>query len=389
MSRYLIEFRFFGRAKYDIKGLIREINKKFKIRNKRRPVPHITLVGPFTTKNEKRLVSDFKRLCDGQEIMDFSVVGFSTFEDTRVVYIDIEPAQGLDEFRWKLSKTLQQYCNLSPYDYNKKFEYHATLARNLNPIKFNKIKDYIKKKPKPRFKHVLMRVTLLRNSKILFEYDFLQRRLLNRKQALDQNILSISFEKLKDYLGIPIDEFDINKFQKGLINQIINKIWKQKIFFIADTHFDHANIIKYCNRPFPSKDAMNKTMLKNWNSKVRWCDIVFFLGDMSFGRGSRKTSYWLKKLNGNIIFLRGSHDKSKKIKFHKRLIFRYKGYKFLLSHEPYLAPDNWDGWVIHGHNHNNQMDRYPFINRKNKTINVSAEMLDYTPISIDELLDKL
>lgn len=41
-----------------------------------------------------------------------------------------------------------------------------------------------------------------------------------------------------------------------------------KVFVIADTHFDHANIIKYCNRPFASVQEMNKVMLKNWNNTV-------------------------------------------------------------------------------------------------------------------------
>src|SRR3990167_6069660 len=41
--------------------------------------------------------------------------------------------------------------------------------------------------------------------------------------------------------------------------------------------------------------------------------------------------------------------------------------------------------VIHGHHHNHYMDIYPFINGERKTINASVELIDYNPVSFDEL----
>ena len=52
------------------------------------------------------------------------------------------------------------------------------------------------------------------------------------------------------------------------------------IYFIADTHFNHANIIKYCNRPFKNTDEMNKYIIRKWNSVVKETDTVYHLGDV-------------------------------------------------------------------------------------------------------------
>ncbi|PIP83204.1 MAG: hypothetical protein CO113_03370 [Elusimicrobia bacterium CG_4_9_14_3_um_filter_62_55] len=48
-----------------------------------------------------------------------------------------------------------------------------------------------------------------------------------------------------------------------------------KIFFTADTHFNHANVIKYCARPFASIDEMNREMIARWNAVVGPEDTVY------------------------------------------------------------------------------------------------------------------
>ena len=55
-----------------------------------------------------------------------------------------------------------------------------------------------------------------------------------------------------------------------------------KTFFIADTHFGHKNIIKYCNRPFANIEEMNETLIENWNKAVSAEDAVYILGDFAY-----------------------------------------------------------------------------------------------------------
>ena len=99
MVHYLIEFRFHGKAKYEIKKLVYDINRRFRLGYKR-AIPHITLAGPFYSNDEKRLIGDFNRLCSRSHLMSFEIDGFSVFENSKVVFLDVKPSKELEEFRW-------------------------------------------------------------------------------------------------------------------------------------------------------------------------------------------------------------------------------------------------------------------------------------------------
>lgn len=178
------------------------------------------------------------------------------------------------------------------------------------------------------------------------------------------------------------------------------------IYFIADTHFDHINIISFCMRPFYDIDSMNYALVSYWNKTVKPEDTVYFLGDLTFGRGRRPHKFWLDKLNGNITFIKGSHDYEQRegetgitictnlvteefpnVSFHDSLEIELANQKFFLVHDPDHVPLDWTGWIIHGHHHNNWPNEYPFISKENKRINVSVEMIDYTPISLEKILE--
>lgn len=79
------------------------------------------------------------------------------------------------------------------------------------------------------------------------------------------------------------------------------------IWFTSDHHFGHANIIKYCNRPYNSVAHMNALMVSAWNSVVEPEDTVYYLGD--FAMQPHMVTAILPTLNGTKVLIAGNHDK--------------------------------------------------------------------------------
>lgn len=86
---------------------------------------------------------------------------------------------------------------------------------------------------------------------------------------------------------------------------------KKNCYFTSDTHFGHANIIKYCNRPFSNVREMDEILIKNWNEKVPYDAIVYHLGDFAFGRTYEDVEKYRSRLNGKIHLIKGNHDNGK------------------------------------------------------------------------------
>ena len=84
------------------------------------------------------------------------------------------------------------------------------------------------------------------------------------------------------------------------------------LFFTADLHIGHANILKYCpeTRPFANVDEMNATIAKNWNAVVKGGDTVYLVGDVMFGAFDAGMEV-LNALNGRIHLIVGNHDQSR------------------------------------------------------------------------------
>ena len=165
------------------------------------------------------------------------------------------------------------------------------------------------------------------------------------------------------------------------IDQIIKKGGDNIAWFIGDTHFNHENIIQYCNRPFSNVDEMNEYIINQWNSMVEKDDLVYHLGDFALQSDKDTVSNLVQQLNGNIILILGNHDRWGKQKFRDcGFVEVYKKLAigdYILSHRPIENLE--DGRLnLHGHLHN-----YDKGLDKNKYINVSCEMVDYKPVWIN------
>jgi calcineurin-like phosphoesterase family protein len=73
------------------------------------------------------------------------------------------------------------------------------------------------------------------------------------------------------------------------------------LYFTSDHHFWHANIIRYCNRPFATIEEMNESMIMAWNEVVSPNDDVYYLGDFSLAL--RSIELYTTRLNGTKYFM--------------------------------------------------------------------------------------
>ncbi|MFH6639334.1 metallophosphoesterase [Streptococcus suis] len=169
------------------------------------------------------------------------------------------------------------------------------------------------------------------------------------------------------------------------------------IYFIADTHFYHENVIEFCNRPFINAEDMNRKLINNWNQVVTENDEVYILGDFLFRGNAKQANEILKSLKGKKFLVKGNHEHYlDSPDFDKSLFEWVKDYhtlnyhkrKFVLFHYPILE---WEGYFhdsihLYGHVHNNRTDYFKDI-LGDRAINVGADMIDFTPISIEQILD--
>lgn len=182
------------------------------------------------------------------------------------------------------------------------------------------------------------------------------------------------------------------------------------IFFTSDPHYWHLNVIKFCGRPYATREDMNEDLIAGWNSIVQPQDTVYVLGDFCFG-GTNKKIAILERLQGYKILIKGNHDDKTRTmlrsgfdEVHYELMTSIEGLgKVRMSHYP-LGPTSlidkwllkWKGFdlrylerrpilryeeiLLHGHVHSTWK-------KNGRQINVGVDVWDYRPVSVSQIAE--
>lgn len=180
-----------------------------------------------------------------------------------------------------------------------------------------------------------------------------------------------------------------------------------KCYFISDTHFFHANVIKFDQRPFADLEEMHRVMIQNWNAKVRKHDRVYIVGDFCWKGGERGVEL-AKQLNGRLFLVRGNHDK---VGEEYRKVFEdiseYMDVpvqlangemkRVILCHYfmPFYNGVRRGAVMLHGHTHATEEHLQEEMIKEHlreqgyrcEAYNVGAVHQNYTPWTLDEILE--
>jgi calcineurin-like phosphoesterase family protein len=162
------------------------------------------------------------------------------------------------------------------------------------------------------------------------------------------------------------------------------------IYFGSDFHLSHANIIKYCNRPFSSVEENDEVITDNILSVLKPGDRFYFLGDMAFNREA--ITKFFKKFPHNIEFhfILGNHDKvsNRELMEYCQSVNQYKmvqekGKEIFLCHYPMYTwnKSHFGSYMLFGHHHWDTRNIF-----YGKMMNVCVDANNFKPVSFDEVV---
>ena len=203
----------------------------------------------------------------------------------------------------------------------------------------------------------------------------------------------------------------LNTWTDRSVNKPRKGIFMAKVFFTSDLHFGHENVIRFDSRPFETVEEMDTELIRRWNAKVGKGDLVYVLGDMIWKTHNGNAETLIKSLNGQIILIKGNHDRFLHSAKAKNALAAVKDYddicvkledgtdrRVVLSHYyiPFYNGHRYGAVHLHGHSHNSE--EYwieESIKQKlrddgfdTQSYNVGCMHWNYEPVTLDEILDK-
>jgi len=162
-------------------------------------------------------------------------------------------------------------------------------------------------------------------------------------------------------------------------------------WFTSDTHFGHANIIKYAKRPFSSVQEMDRTLVQNWNELVRDDDHVYHLGDFACGTSPAYVGRILEQLSGRKHLVLGNHDKAirRSDALREHFVWVRDVAEITLDKQPitlhHYAMRVWNkshygAWQLYGHSHGNLPEEPHLL-----AMDVGVDPRGMKPISFNEI----
>ena len=184
-----------------------------------------------------------------------------------------------------------------------------------------------------------------------------------------------------------------------------------KVFFTSDLHFGHTNVITFDKRPFSSVEEMDEELIKRWNKKVGKGDLVYVLGDMIWKSSNNDAENLIRSLNGQIILIKGNHDRFINNAKAKKALAGIKEYddivvtledgtkrRCILSHYymPFYNGHLYQTILLHGHSHiSKEAEMEQEISKlltqrgfPNEIYNVGCMHWNYEPVTLDEIIAK-
>jgi calcineurin-like phosphoesterase family protein len=425
-ATYLVEIRL-SRTKWRIRKITDQIAHDFGIGDFLEPHPHVTLYGPLTLNDDtgsRDLLDAIGTVAARYDPVPFLIDGWEKRDGLHgsVIAFPVRPSESLGRLTRGIAGALSPITtsqNAYDADPGKKW-FHITIANRLSPQLADEVFSHLtgqaRKTPEqeetrkkklsllerflsapvpdpaapavreeraaagnsspPLLDETGIRITVMQDMAILGEYDLIEKRWVFG----DHRHSAPRWQKtLVEY-----------RHHAGFEHRDPERPREDDVFVIADLHLGHANIIRYCSRPFlfPDSAEMDHVLIKNWNYTVSSKNRIYYLGDLRYGQDAGPAAQYRKRLRGDIVFIRGNHDDPGDGSVtHIETVS--EGIPFFLVHDPADAPPGYDGWVVHGHHHNNDLRNYPFLNFTGRRVNVSAELTGYKPVSLREIAGRI